>query len=580
MYKIYTSCLNIFLQEHCIRNNTITPEQAVGKPQVWGCIEQLLLNKSILNEVKQKKRNLITIWLDYQKAFDSIPHDWMIQSLRLAKIPEKLIAAIETLTKQWATMVELHGNQSSITSDVINFSNGIFQGDSISVLLFIQSLNPLSYMLGKLKGYNYGNKRRKTVTRNFFVDDLKLYGSTINVTKKQLDLVTQFSKDICMDFGTDKCAYLKIVKGTIVSDAEPLEMNNLTIKSVKEGDTYKYLGIDENISYHGPINKERVSKEYFTRTRKIWSSELSAYNKVIAHNAFAVPVLIPTIGVLDWTIGEIKDIDIKTGKILTLTRNFHPNSDVNRLYMQKSLGGRGLRQVQSSYESRIIAIRQHLINNLHRNSALEYIYEKETNDILRVGQELLQKYNIVSIPNEPPKSISKKFTKADQTSKREHFVQKPLHGYFCKLMDNDNNIDKQQSLAWTKDRFITSDLEGYMGTITEQELPTKYIRNKRDRESGKTPTCNNKCRLCHTAIEDVTHVICNCPEMSARYYLPLRHDRMGKILYTSHIQKHFPETKVEQLQEPESICRIKHMKYTGGISQSRQQQKYHIISLI
>ena len=143
--------------------------------------------------------------------------------------------------------------------------------------------------------------------------------------------------------------------------------------------------------------------------------------------------------------------------------------------MQKSLGGRGLRQVQSSYECRIIAIRQHLINNLHRNSALEYIYEKETND---VGQELLQKYNIVSNPNEPPKSVSRKFTKADQTSKREHFVQKPLHGYFYKQMDNDNNIDKQQSLAWTKDRFITSDLEGYMGAITEQELPTKYIRNK------------------------------------------------------------------------------------------------------
>ena len=74
--------------------------------------------------------------------------------------------------------------------------------------------------------------------------------------------------------------------------------------------------------------------------------------------------------------------------------------------MQKSFGGRGLRQVQSSYGSRIIAIRQHLINNLHRNSALEYIYEKETNDILRVGQELLQKYNIVSNPNEPPKSVT------------------------------------------------------------------------------------------------------------------------------------------------------------------------------
>ena len=63
-----------------------------------------------------------------------------------------------------------------------------------------------------------------------------------------------------MDFGNDKCAYLKIEKGTIVSDGEPLFMNNLTIKSglikIKQGDTYKYLGIDENISYHGPINKE------------------------------------------------------------------------------------------------------------------------------------------------------------------------------------------------------------------------------------------------------------------------------------------------------------------------------------
>ena len=118
--------------------------------------------------------------------------------------------------------------------------------------------------------------------------------------------------------------------------------------------------------------------------------------------------------------------------------------------MQKSFRGRGLRQVQSSYESRIIAIRQYLIKNLHRNSVLEYIYEKKTNSLLRVGQEILQKYNILSNPNGPPKSFSRKFTKADQTSKRDNFVQKPLHGYFYKQMDKDDNIDKQQSLPGQK----------------------------------------------------------------------------------------------------------------------------------
>ena len=44
--------------------------------------------------------------------------------------------------------------------------------------------------------------------------------------------------------------------------------------------------------------------------------------------------------------------------------------------------------------------------------------------MLRLGHELLQKYNIVSNPNEPSKSARRKFTKADQTLKREHFVQK------------------------------------------------------------------------------------------------------------------------------------------------------------
>ena len=132
-----------------------------------------------------------------------------------------------------------------------------------------------------------------------------------------------------------------------------------------------------------------------------------------------------------------------------------------------------LGQVQSSYVSRISTIRQRIIKFFYRNNTLECIYEKEKNDILRVGQELLQKQNIDCSPNELPKSVNRKFTKADQTSKREHFVRKPLHGCFYKKMGKDNNIDKQQSLAWTKYRFIASDLEGYMGTITEQE-PLQY----------------------------------------------------------------------------------------------------------
>ena len=83
-------------------------------------------------------------------------------------------------------------------------------------------------------------------------------------------------------------------------------MNNVQINPVKERDSYKYLGQDKNLGYVGPIKKERVTNQYYKRVKKIWKSELSAYNKNVAHNAFPVPVLIPTFGLLNWTLNEIK----------------------------------------------------------------------------------------------------------------------------------------------------------------------------------------------------------------------------------------------------------------------------------
>ena len=85
MYEVYTSIINSFLQDHCKTNNINCEEQAAGKQGSWGCIDQLLINKTIMDEVKTDKRNLFCIWLDYKKAFDTVPHSWLIKALRLAK---------------------------------------------------------------------------------------------------------------------------------------------------------------------------------------------------------------------------------------------------------------------------------------------------------------------------------------------------------------------------------------------------------------------------------------------------------------------------------------------------------------
>ena len=98
--KLYTSCINQFLQDHCDSNKIVTDEQAGGKKEVWGCLEQLISNKTILDQVKKNRHSLITIWLGYKKAFDSVPHEWLSSALKLAKVPKKIIESIRTLSKQ------------------------------------------------------------------------------------------------------------------------------------------------------------------------------------------------------------------------------------------------------------------------------------------------------------------------------------------------------------------------------------------------------------------------------------------------------------------------------------------------
>ena len=127
----------MLLTDHVLHNNIITNEQAGGKKGTWGTTEQLLINKSMLKEVKYSRRNLVTVWLDYRNAFDSIPHIWLLQALKLAKVLEVIINAIKNLTKSWYTIFTLSSETETLTTEPIKFLKAIFQGDSLSVMLFI-----------------------------------------------------------------------------------------------------------------------------------------------------------------------------------------------------------------------------------------------------------------------------------------------------------------------------------------------------------------------------------------------------------------------------------------------------------
>ena len=150
------------------------------------------------------------------------------------------------------------------------------------------------------------------------------------------------------------------------------------------------------------------------------------------------------------------------------------------------------------------------------SNAIKIVYEQEQQNIIRIQQKLLEGYNV-----EHDETI---YESRFKTAQKEKYIVKVMHGYYERKINKDTQIDKHLSNYWKKDRFVTLQLENYLSTIQDQELRIKCLKNKRARDSGKTPDCNNKSRLCTTNVEDINYIIAGCSHMSARYYLPLRHD--------------------------------------------------------
>ena len=92
-----------------------------------------------------------------------------------------------------------------------------------------------------------------------------------------------------------------------------------------------------------------------------------------------------------------------------MTGNFHQNSGIDRLYLPRKIGGRGLKSIKLACECRIISIRQHLLNSTHRNHYLKCVVEPEQDQTMRVEKELLDIFEIKDERILTPKTTSQKY---------------------------------------------------------------------------------------------------------------------------------------------------------------------------
>jgi hypothetical protein len=258
--------------------------------ECFGCKEQLIIDTVIMEQARKNNRNIYTAFIDYKKAYDSVPHSWLIKILKIYKINLDLINFLSHVMTFWRTTLNLSINNTKLKSEPIQIKRGIYQGDSLSPLWFCLAINPLTNLLNST-GYGFNIRLNNTTLSKLnhllYMDDIKLYASKKNHILSLLTITENFSNDIGMSFGIDKCKMQSICRGHY----EHLEY------ITQEGEIIK-----------NSIIKENLEKQFYLRIKSILKSKLNGNNLIKAVNTYAVPLLTYSFGVIKWskTITEHK----------------------------------------------------------------------------------------------------------------------------------------------------------------------------------------------------------------------------------------------------------------------------------
>ena len=132
------------------------------------------------------------VYLDYQKAFDTVPHKRLIMKLQGYGITGNVLRWISDFLSKRTQRVAVNNSLSNWS----NVSSGVPQGSVLGPVLFILYVNELPHLVNsKIKMY---------------ADDTKLFGPVTSPVEAQvlqddLDALTRWSKEWLLQFNVSKC---------------------------------------------------------------------------------------------------------------------------------------------------------------------------------------------------------------------------------------------------------------------------------------------------------------------------------------------------------------------------------------
>ncbi|XP_029655879.1 uncharacterized protein LOC115229710 [Octopus sinensis] len=360
LYKLMTKLVANEVRGFVEVNGILSENQLGTVRNCQGAKEQALINRCLSNAYGN---SLMSMWVDVKKAFDSVDHAYLIECLHKLCLPVWFISFVKAVM----SMLSVHLKYNKHTIGEVKLERGILQGDSMSPLLFVLCLEPLSRLLnGRHEQLSITHEGRLFNTNHLvFIDDIKLFARSSNQLRSMGECVNEFLGKIGLQLNFSTAATNSQLCGDLV-------------KVLEDHEGYKYLGITESPkSLILPETKIQIIEGVRKRAAMLCKTYLNARNLFHALNEYAISLLNYYVGIVEFEPQEYDDMDCIIRRVLRENHVHVLAANKERLYLPRAQFGRGLCGVAHLSERILLKMHDHLVSGASVSDRMYAILQTE-----------------------------------------------------------------------------------------------------------------------------------------------------------------------------------------------------------
>ena len=223
--------------------------------------------------------------------------------------------------------------------------------------------------------------------------------------------------------------------------------NQDKLRTLGENETYKYLDILDANTIKQVEMKDNIKKEYCRRTRKLMEIKLNSRNLIKGISTWAVPLDRYSGPFLKCTGDELKQMEQRTRKLITMHKTLLPRDEVDRLYVSRKEGKRWLASIEDSVDASIQRFEDYI--GTHKGGLL------------------------TAIRNNTDNTMNNRKT----TIRKQKWEEKQLYGRFKRLIIN---ISHQKTWTWLRKGNLKREAESLLIAAQNNAMRTNLIKTRID----------------------------------------------------------------------------------------------------